>query len=59
MAAGLPVGATRVGGTPEIVDATTGEVLTPAEARDQYSATQFEARLHLPDRVAAIADDLA
>ncbi|MEP7378783.1 MAG: DEAD/DEAH box helicase family protein [Chloroflexota bacterium] len=42
----------------EIVDATTGEVLSPAQARDQYSATQFEARLQLPDRVDAMADDL-
>ncbi|MGI8929096.1 MAG: DEAD/DEAH box helicase family protein, partial [Candidatus Limnocylindrales bacterium] len=39
-------------------DAMTGEVLTGADARDRYEATQFEARIQLPDRVEAMADDL-
>jgi type I restriction enzyme R subunit len=41
-----------------IADARTGELLTAAEARERYEATSFEARVVLPDRVAAMVDDL-
>lgn len=41
-----------------IADATTGELLTVAETRETYKASQFEASLQLPDRVDAMADDL-
>jgi type I restriction enzyme R subunit len=39
-------------------DADTGERLTAAEARARYEAGSFESRLLLPDRVAAMAQDL-
>ncbi|MBI3978148.1 MAG: DEAD/DEAH box helicase family protein [Chloroflexi bacterium] len=41
-----------------ITDAMTGEVLSIAEARSHYDAASFEDRLLLPDRVAAMAQDL-
>jgi len=41
-----------------ITDARTGAVLTAAEARQRYEATSFEARLLLPERVAAMCRDL-
>lgn len=37
-----------------LTDARTGEALGIAEARAQYNATDFEGRLVLPDRVAAM-----
>ena len=39
-------------------DAVTGKELSIAEARDQYKAANFEKVLMLPDRVAAMCDDL-
>lgn len=36
----------------------TGRVLTVDETREQYEKTQFEDRLMLPDRVAAMGEDL-
>ena len=41
-----------------VSDARTGEVLTVAEARARYEATDFEERLLLPDRVEAMCRDL-
>lgn len=41
-----------------LTDALTGQMLTPTDARTHYSATSFEERLMLPDRVAAMARDL-
>lgn len=41
-----------------LVDARTGEVLGIAELRDHYNAGAFEARLLLPERVAAMCTDL-
>lgn len=41
-----------------LVDATTGEVLTAAEAREHYDATSFEARLVMPERVEEMTRDL-
>ncbi len=41
-----------------VTDARTGEVLTVAEARARYEATDFEERLLLPDRVQAMCRDL-
>ena len=41
-----------------IVDAITGETLTTEDAHDRYEATAFENRLLLPERVAAMTDDL-
>ncbi len=41
-----------------LADARTGELLTIADAHERYEATQFEARLLLPDRVEAMAGDL-
>ncbi len=41
-----------------VADARTGEVLSPAEARDRYEASSFEARVVLPDRVEAMVGDL-
>jgi type I restriction enzyme, R subunit len=42
----------------KIVDAQTGELVTPAEARSRYDATSFEDKLLLPERVRAMAEDL-
>ena len=39
-------------------DAVTGKELSIAEAREQYKASAFEKNLMLPDRVAAMCDDL-
>lgn len=39
-------------------DATTGEHLDVNAARDRYDASSFEARLLLPERVAAMSKDL-
>ncbi|MDP9363139.1 MAG: DEAD/DEAH box helicase family protein [Chloroflexota bacterium] len=41
-----------------VVDSRTGEVLLAAEMRVHYEAGSFERRLTLPDRVAAMTDDL-
>jgi len=41
-----------------IADARTGEVLTVAETRERYEASQFEGRLLLPERVEAMTGDL-
>ncbi|PYM90554.1 MAG: restriction endonuclease subunit R [Candidatus Rokuibacteriota bacterium] len=41
-----------------VTDAQTGELLTVAEARARYEATDFEERLLLPDRVQAMCRDL-
>jgi type I restriction enzyme, R subunit len=41
-----------------IADARTGELLTAAETRERYEASQFEARLILPERVESMAGDL-
>lgn len=41
-----------------VADARTGELLTAAEARERYEAGSFEGRILLPDRVAAMVDDL-
>ncbi len=41
-----------------IADARTGEVLGVAETRERYEASQFEAKLVLPERVDAMVDDL-
>lgn len=41
-----------------VTDALTGEVLTTAEVRARYEATDFEERLLLPDRVEAMSRDL-
>jgi len=42
----------------QLTDALTGAVLTTAEARARYAATDFEERLLLPDRVQAMCRDL-
>ncbi len=42
----------------QITDARTGEVLATAEARRRYEAHDFEDRLLLPERVAAMCRDL-
>lgn len=39
-------------------DAITGRTLTEAEVRERYEAGQFESAILLPDRVAAMTDDL-
>jgi type I restriction enzyme R subunit len=41
-----------------LTDARTGELLTVAETRARYDATDFEERLLLPDRVQAMCRDL-
>jgi type I restriction enzyme R subunit len=41
-----------------IADARTGEVLTVAETRERYEASQFEAKLVLPERVETMVGDL-
>lgn len=41
-----------------IADARTGEVLSVAETRERYEASQFEATLVLPERVEAMVGDL-
>lgn len=41
-----------------VTDAVTGEVLSVAETRARYQATEFEERLLLPDRVQAMCRDL-
>jgi type I restriction enzyme, R subunit len=41
-----------------IADARTGEVLTVAQTRERYEASQFEAKLILPERVEAMVGDL-
>ena len=41
-----------------LTDALTGEMLTTAEVRARYEATDFEERLGLPDRVQAMCHDL-
>ncbi len=41
-----------------VTDARTGELLTVAETRARYDATDFEERLLLPDRVHAMCRDL-
>ena len=42
----------------QVTDALTGEVLTVAEPRARYEATDFEERLLLPDRVREMCRDL-
>jgi type I restriction enzyme R subunit len=42
----------------KLIDATTGEDLTPTEARELYSAPDLEDKLLMPDRVAAMSTDL-
>ncbi len=49
-------GADLVGKT--LTDARTGELLSVADARARYDANAFEARLVLPERVQAMAEDL-
>ncbi len=44
--------------TAEVTDAITGELLAVAEARERYEASSFEDKIQLPDRVAAMSDDL-
>lgn len=41
----------------QIADARTGELLGVSDVRERYDATQFEARIQLPDRVEAMAAD--
>jgi len=41
-----------------LTDARTGELLSVADARARYDANAFEARLVLPERVQAMAEDL-
>jgi type I restriction enzyme R subunit len=41
-----------------IADARTGEVLSVAETRERYEASQFEAKLVLPERVDVMVGDL-
>jgi type I restriction enzyme R subunit len=41
----------------QIADARTGELLGVSDVRERYDATQFEARIQLPDRVEAMAGD--
>lgn len=41
-----------------LTDPRTGRPLTVAEARARYEASSFEAALQLPERVAAMAEDL-
>ena len=40
-----------------IADARTGELLGVSDVRERYEASQFEARLQLPDRVEAMTAD--
>lgn len=42
----------------DLRDATTGRTIETSEARDRYEAPSFEAQLLLPERVAAMAQDL-
>ena len=44
--------------TLELTDAQTGELLKAAEVRERYDAPSFEAKIQLPDRVAAMCRDL-
>ncbi|MDP2857399.1 MAG: DEAD/DEAH box helicase family protein [Bacillota bacterium] len=41
-----------------LIDANTGETLTVAEARDRYDAPDIEDKLLMPERVAAMTQDL-
>lgn len=41
-----------------VADARTGELVSAQEARERYDAGSFEAKVMLPDRVEAMADDL-
>ncbi len=41
-----------------LADARTGELLGVSDVRERYEASQFEARLQMPDRVEAMTADL-